>query len=100
LSIILLSKKRLALALSIGGILILVGAMSLTTPTVTPVLSYAVANRVIVIDPGHGGHDPGAIGHGKTVEKQVNLAIATKLQQYIAGAGGMVVMTRTTDKDL
>lgn len=71
-----------------------------STPATTPVLSYAVANRVIVIDPGHGGIDPGAIGHNKTIEKQVNLAIANKLQQYISGAGGMVVMTRTADRDL
>lgn len=100
LSIILLSRRRLLIAASILGLLIMMGALSWTAPVATPVLSYAVANRVIVIDPGHGGSDPGAIGHDRTIEKHVNLAIASKLQQYIAGAGGMVVMTRTTDKDL
>lgn len=100
MSIVLLSRKRLLIVLSLFGILIMLGAAIATEPEVSPVLSYAVANRVIVIDPGHGGIDPGAVGHRKTVEKQVNLAIAGRLQQYIAGAGGMVVMTRTTDTDL
>ncbi len=55
---------------------------------------------VIVIDPGHGGHDPGTIGVGKTKEKDITLKIARKL-------GGMlkkemkdvkVVYTRDTDR--
>ncbi|MGE5450100.1 MAG: N-acetylmuramoyl-L-alanine amidase family protein [Methanomassiliicoccales archaeon] len=100
MSIILLNRQRLILFLSLSGLVIIMWVLIASTPPVTPVLSYAVANRVIVIDPGHGGIDPGAIGHGKVVEKQINLAIASKLQRFIAGAGGMVVMTRTTDKDL
>lgn len=100
MSIILLNRRRFLIGLSVVGMLLLLTVSISSTPTITPVLSYAVANRVVVIDPGHGGIDPGAVGHKGLVEKQVNLAIASKLQQYIAGAGGMVVMTRTTDKDL
>ncbi len=37
----------------------------------------------IVIDPGHGGRDPGTIGHGGLREKDVTLAIALKLGEYI-----------------
>ncbi|MGE5380656.1 MAG: N-acetylmuramoyl-L-alanine amidase [Methylocystaceae bacterium] len=100
MAVIFLQRRRLMLLISLGGIVFMLGVLVANTPTVTPVLSYAVANRVIVIDPGHGGDDPGALGHRGTVEKKVNLAIASKLEQYIAGAGGMVIMTRTTDKDL
>ncbi|MBP5638418.1 MAG: N-acetylmuramoyl-L-alanine amidase, partial [Victivallales bacterium] len=51
----------------------------------------------IVIDPGHGGKDPGCKG-GTTFEKNVNLAVATKLAQVLAARGYTVGMTRTTDK--
>lgn len=64
------------------------------------VLSYAVANRVIVIDPGHGGVDPGAIGASGTVEKDVNLAISKRLALYLSQAGAAVVLTRQDDADL
>ncbi len=54
----------------------------------------------IVIDPGHGGHDPGNIGYNKKVkEKDVNLQIAKKLGNYIEkGIPGVeVVYTREDD---
>lgn len=54
--------------------------------------------RRIVVDPGHGGHDPGAIGPGKTMEKDVVLAIGLKLAERLKGELGLdVVMTRSTD---
>ncbi len=56
---------------------------------------------VIVIDAGHGGADPGAVSvNGIAVEKELNLAIAQKLQGYLQEAGYTVVMTRTADEDL
>ena len=50
-----------------------------------------VAGRdiVIAIDPGHGGHDPGAVGRGKTREKDVALAIAKNLAKRINAQRGM-----------
>ncbi len=52
---------------------------------------------VIVIDPGHGGHDPGAIVAG-VQEKDVNLAIARRVQRAAEGVPGLqVVLTRTED---
>lgn len=39
---------------------------------------------VVIIDPGHGGHDAGAIGSGNNKEKDVVLAIAKKLKQQLA----------------
>ena len=54
----------------------------------------------VVIDSGHGGTDPGKIAADGTYEKDINLAIALKLQQYLEAADITVVMTRTTDEGL
>lgn len=54
---------------------------------------------LIVIDPGHGGQDPGAIGHKKnTEEKDIVLKIAEYLQELIDDDPGLqAIMTRSTD---
>ncbi|TEA28190.1 N-acetylmuramoyl-L-alanine amidase [Candidatus Schmidhempelia bombi] len=53
---------------------------------------------VIVIDPGHGGEDPGAIGYNKTKEKDVVLQIARRLRNLIKKEANMnVYMTRDED---
>lgn len=53
---------------------------------------------VVVIDPGHGGHDPGAIGQRGTKEKDVVLGVARKLKNTIERNSNMkVVMTRDSD---
>lgn len=54
----------------------------------------------VVIDSGHGGTDPGKIAADGTLEKDLNLAIALKLQKYLEAADVTVVMTRTTDTGL
>lgn len=54
-------------------------------------------NPTIVIDPGHGGEDGGATGKLSTSEKDINLAIALKLESLMKISGFNVVMTRTTD---
>jgi N-acetylmuramoyl-L-alanine amidase len=57
--------------------------------------------RRVVIDPGHGGIDPGAIGVGKTREKDVVLAFGLRLQRLLQEAGNVdVVMTREDDRFL
>ncbi|MGI6550441.1 MAG: N-acetylmuramoyl-L-alanine amidase CwlD [Syntrophomonadales bacterium] len=64
-------------------------------------LSYGIAGQVIVVDPGHGGIDSGAVGRQtKTPEKEITLAISKKLARALSQAGAMVVMTRETDTDL
>lgn len=58
----------------------------------------ALRDVVVVIDPGHGGKDPGAIGRRGTLEKSVVLAIAKQLQRYINNQAGMkAVLTRRYD---
>jgi len=52
--------------------------------------------KTITIDPGHGGHDPGAVGNGLQ-EKEINLSIALKVQKILEQKGINVVMTRTND---
>jgi N-acetylmuramoyl-L-alanine amidase len=55
-------------------------------------------NVIIVVDPGHGGKDPGATGPGGTHEKTIVLAIGKKLQKWIdAQPGYTAMLTRTGD---
>jgi N-acetylmuramoyl-L-alanine amidase len=51
----------------------------------------------IVVDPGHGGKDPGAISRGGLMEKNVNLPVAKELARLLKQDGFDVVMTRQTD---
>jgi N-acetylmuramoyl-L-alanine amidase len=53
--------------------------------------------RTIVIDAGHGGKDPGAISLNGFHEKEINLTMATQLQQKLVEQGYNVIMTRTDD---
>ena len=59
-----------------------------------------IGERVIVLDPGHGGSDAGAIGPTGVTEKSVSLAVSLKAQKLLADSGYQVVMTRTTDIDV
>jgi N-acetylmuramoyl-L-alanine amidase len=54
--------------------------------------------KKVVIDAGHGGHDPGAIGKTGLREKDVNLDIAKRLANRLKSDGIEVVMTRNSDK--
>ena len=59
---------------------------------------YSRKNVVVVLDPGHGGKDPGAIGPRRSAEKNVTLAIAVKLKKLIDSQPGMkAVLTRNGD---
>ncbi len=50
----------------------------------------------IIVDAGHGGIDPGAVGNG-LVEKELNLAVAKKLEAFIKLSGANVILTRRDD---
>ena len=54
----------------------------------------------VVIDPGHGGYDPGKIGINQLPEKDVNLVIAKKLRDNLEAAGVKVTLTREQDEAL
>ena len=53
---------------------------------------------VIVIDPGHGGEDPGKVGVNDILEKDINLQISMKVRDLLEEVGITVVMTREDDK--
>ncbi len=59
---------------------------------------FACAIRRVVVDAGHGGHDPGAIGRTGLREKDVNLDIARRLTNLLRAQGIDAVMTRSVDK--
>lgn len=55
---------------------------------------------LIVIDPGHGGADPGALGPGKVKEKEVNLGLALALQKALQAKRFNVLLTRSVDSEV
>ncbi len=67
------------------------------TLTLTP---SSLVGKLVVVDPGHGGPDPGARGPSGTLEKDIDLAIALYLRDYLIAAGARVLMIRTQDIDV
>ena len=58
----------------------------------------ALTGKRIVIDPGHGGNDSGAIGPTGVMEKTVTLNVALELCRLLEAEGAEVIMTRETDR--
>ena len=55
---------------------------------------------VIILDAGHGGRDPGKVSEGGTLEKDINLAIALKVNKLLSSHSVDVILTRDSDTDL
>ena len=60
----------------------------------------AAKSFTILIDPGHGGFDPGNVSPDGIMEKDINLAIASKLASALTDQGFSVYLTRDSDKSL
>lgn len=60
-------------------------------------LPAGLAGKKILLDPGHGGEESGAVGVAGNMEKDLNLEIALKLKPLLEQAGARVFITRTTD---
>ena len=90
-------KKRWAIiiALLLTLILFTVKLKKVTEPTFLP-----IQNKVIAIDAGHGGEDPGKVGKLKNTEEALNLKIALKLRKVIEQNGGIVILTREDENGL
>lgn len=59
-----------------------------------------IKGKIITLDPGHGGSDPGAIGASGLKEKQITLEISMRVKELLEKEGAKVHMTRTTDVDV
>ena len=100
-----LSQKQLAFTAVIGFML-------LPLSTLQPVMRAAADSQarlasdkfkghpVIVVDPGHGGLDTGAVGAGGVTEKTLNLEIAHQLRAELERRGAIVFLTRDADTTL
>lgn len=53
--------------------------------------------KTVIVDPGHGGVDGGAVSADGTVEKGINLEISLKIRDFLEAYGYRVIMTRETD---
>jgi N-acetylmuramoyl-L-alanine amidase len=58
------------------------------------------ASCIVLIDPGHGGIDPGMVGNNNELEKDINLQIALKLKTILEAQNYFVIMTREEDVGL
>lgn len=78
------------------GLLLLCGEFNKNQNVAKETFAAPVANKIIVIDPGHGGFDGGASDNA-VQEKEVNLDVAMRLKEYVEQAGGIAIMTRVED---
>jgi len=82
------------------GVLRLTGAAAAKAAREAPTARAARSRptRIVIIDPGHGGRDPGKIGPNGLREKDVTLAVSRRLAALLRARGGYEVhLTRTTD---
>lgn len=59
-----------------------------------------IPQKTVLIDPGHGGEDGGAVGINGTLEKDLNLALSKNLREILTFSGYQTIMTRYEDKML
>lgn len=76
------------------------GPAELSVPTGPVDVTRRLAIRTVVIDPGHGGSDPGVLGPDGLLEKTVNLEVGLRLAEYLRQQGMRVVLTRDDDRHL
>ena len=91
-------RRRIGVLFCIVGILTIISALSVFVFDPTQEASGTLSSdHVLIIDPGHGGEDGGAVAADGTLEAEMNLAIAQKLQGLASFCGMHTVMTRTGD---
>lgn len=101
MKVIYVKKNHLLIGVSLLIIFIIIlGFIKIQKTKVQPVYYLPISNRIIAIDPGHGGVDPGAVSKSGIKEDELNLKIALRLKRLIEQSGGIVVMTRETDDGL
>lgn len=93
---IILTKKStiIALIISFFGFILLIFFISFVSPNA----HKENLNPLVIIDPGHGGEDGGAVGHDGIVEKHINLKISLAIRDALELFGYETIMTREKDK--
>lgn len=86
----------------LAGVAVLVLVALLINKTLLPVGNTlgAKTEKTVVIDPGHGGMDPGKIGVNDALEKDINLSISKYVKEYLTEEGIKVIMTREDEGGL
>ncbi len=93
--IILGKKSAMILVLGVMGMLV----FSVFWQGSTAVISHLEDRHIVMLDPGHGGYDPGAITSQGVYEKAINLQIAQKVKEMLRPSGIEVFLTREEDID-
>lgn len=94
--VIIRKEVLLVLPLLLLGIAFIIMEKNQSVPT----MYLPITNKVIAVDAGHGGVDPGAVGKQGIKEDEVNLQIALKLRSLIEENGGIVILTRNDGQGL
>lgn len=82
------------------AVLFLIAAYCLSREGAKLVENINGEKKTVVVDPGHGGMDPGKIGINDVEEKEINLEISLMLRDKLEKQGIQVVMTRENDQGL
>ncbi len=93
-------KSLLKLFLLLIIIMVLINFYHQLYYKVVTTFNYPNFNKVIIIDAGHGGVDPGKTGTQGDHEKDLNLKISQKLRYFIEESGGVAILTRCIDEGL
>lgn len=88
------------IALIIMLLMTIYSNLTKSTETIDGSNENQVKKIKILIDPGHGGVDPGTAGDTNKAEAPINLDISTKLMKFLEGSGFEVEMTRYDDNGL
>jgi N-acetylmuramoyl-L-alanine amidase len=97
--IIVLKKRNVLLFILVFVLILAVYGLNVNTYETASVTRKQDVQRLILIDPGHGGEDPGAVSSYSGIkEKDVNLKIAFFLRDALEKEGYSVLMTREEDK--
>ncbi|MBO8142718.1 MAG: N-acetylmuramoyl-L-alanine amidase [Firmicutes bacterium] len=100
LVVVTVSRRRIGWAIALGAAALCAWFSLGWVKPVTAPFADAVSGRIVAIDAGHGGPDPGAVSPSGAREKDITLAVALKLQQILHRGAVYTVMTRTGDYDL
>lgn len=71
-----------------------------TVPGGLPQPGVPIGRAVVVIDPGHGGRDPGAVGRGGIQEKEIVMDVSRRVTSILNSSGVKTIMTRDSDLEV